>query len=164
MDFSIFQRKKIIESYQKFEIFLSKNMNKYSNIILRYSIGITFVWFGILKPLGLSPAEPLANQLIINFTALTGIILPFEDLLFPILGLGEVLIGLLFLFKPTLRLAILLFFLQLPFTIMPLILAPEHTFTIFPYALTLEGQYIVKNLVLIAAVIAIGGSVREQKN
>ena len=69
-------------------------------------------------------------------------------------------IGLGLLFRPLIRFALLLLFLQMPGTMLPLILLPDVCFTHFPFGLTLEGQYIIKNLILISAAIVIGGGVR----
>lgn len=44
---------------------------------------------------------------------------------------------------------------------MPLIFLPKVCFTAFPVGLTLEGQYIIKNLILIAAALVVGGTVRD---
>ena len=71
------------------------------------------------------------------------------------------MIGVFLLYRPTIRLAILLLFLQMPGTALPLVLLPDVCFTNFPFGLTLEGQYIIKNLVLIAAGIVIGGTVQR---
>lgn len=84
------------------------------------------------------------------------------DLFVPILGWWEVAIGVGLLFRPLLRFAILLLFLQMPGTFLPLVLLPGVCFTRFPVGLTLEGQYIVKNLILIAAALVVGGTVRQQ--
>jgi uncharacterized membrane protein YkgB len=120
--------------------------------IMRVALGLVFVWFGALKLVpGLSPAEDLVRATV-----------PFlpGNLFLPFLGLWEVLIGLGFLTGRALRLTILLLFLQMPGTLAPVLLLPERVFTAFPYGLTLEGQYIVKNLVLIAAALVIGATVR----
>jgi len=61
------------------------------------------------------------------------------------------------------RLTLLLLFLQMPGTTLPLIILPEKVWTIFPYGLTLEGQYIIKNLVLISAGLVLGAAVRGGK-
>ncbi|NNG28023.1 MAG: hypothetical protein HKM87_10885, partial [Ignavibacteriaceae bacterium] len=45
----------------------------------------------------------------------------------------------------------------------PLIILPEKIWTVFPYGLTLEGQYIIKNLVLISAGLVLGATVRGGK-
>ena len=64
--------------------------------------------------------------------------------------------------KPLLHVALLLLFLHMPGTFLPIVLLPEEVFRAFPFELTMEGQYIVKNLVLIAAAIVIGGKIRHQ--
>lgn len=119
---------------------------------LRIALGAVFVWFGALKFVpGLSPAEDLVRATV-----------PFlpGELFLPLLGLWEVVIGIGFLTGRALRLTILLLFLQMPGTLAPVVLLPERVFTLFPFGLTLEGQYIVKNLVLIAAALVIGATVR----
>lgn len=130
-------------------------MQRYGVRILRIALGIIFIWFGALKPLGLSPAEELVRNTIYFVD---------EDFFLVVLGVWEVLIGVGLLFRPMLRLAILLLFLQMPGTMLPLVLLPEVCFTVFPYGLTMEGQYIIKNLVLIAAALVVGGTVRERSS
>lgn len=120
--------------------------------ILRVAMGVIYVWFGALKLVpGLSPAEQLVRDTV-----------PFlpGDLFVPFLGVWEILIGLGFLTGKGLRLVILLLFLQMPGTLSPIFLLPDQVFTAFPFGLTLEGQYIVKNLVLIAAALVVGATVR----
>jgi uncharacterized membrane protein YkgB len=120
--------------------------------ILRVALGIIFIWFGALKLVpGLSPAEGLVLATVPFMPGHTFMI---------ILALWEIAIGLGFLTGRALRLAILLLFLQMPGTLSPIFLLPEVVFTAFPYGLTLEGQYIVKNLVLISAALVIGATVR----
>ena len=126
-------------------------MERYGHLLLRYSLGIVFIWFGALKPLGVSPAEELVKRTVYWFS---------PDLFVPILGCWEVAIGVGLLFRPLLRVALLLLFLQMPGTVLPLILLPDVCFTQFPFGLTLEGQYIIKNLILISAAIVVGGTVR----
>lgn len=120
--------------------------------ILRIALGVVFIWFGALKLVpGLSPAEDLVRA--------TVPLVPGEVFL-PFLAIWEILVGLGFLTGRALRLTILLLFLQMPGTLAPVVLLPERVFTTFPVGLTLEGQYIVKNLVLIAAALVIGATVR----
>jgi uncharacterized membrane protein YkgB len=119
---------------------------------LRIALGVVFVWFGALKLFpGISPAEGLVMATV-----------PFlpPEVFLPLLGVWEVAIGLGFLTGRALRLTILLLFLQMPGTLSPIVLLPERVFTVFPFGLTLEGQYIVKNMVLIAAALVIGATVR----
>ena len=58
------------------------------------------------------------------------------------------------------RATLLLLALQMLGTITPLLLFPSETFTTFPLSPTLEGQYIIKNLVLVAAAVVVGSTVR----
>ncbi len=137
----------------KWDNWIATIMHKYGFVLLRYSLAIIFIWFGILKPFGLSPASALVEQ--------TVHWLP-SSLFIPILGWWEVAIGIFLLFRPTVRIALLLLFLQIPGTFLPLVLLPEATFSKFPFGLTMEGQYIIKNLILIAAAIAVGGTVNSK--
>jgi len=78
----------------------------------------------------------------------------------PLLAAWETLIGLGLLSARYLRATLALLFLQMPGTMLPLFFFPRETFIAFPHAPTLEGQYIVKNLVLVAAAIVVGATVR----
>ena len=123
--------------------------------ILRIALGVIYVWFGALKLVpGLSPAEDLV---LATVTFLPG------AFFLPILAVWEIAIGLGFLTGRALRLTILLLFLQMPGTLSPIVLLPERIFTAFPFGLTLEGQYVIKNLVLISAALVIGATVRGGK-
>ena len=82
------------------------------------------------------------------------------DWFIPVLAAWEVLIGLGLMSGKFMRLTLLLLFLQMPGTALPLLILPEVVWTAFPHGLTLEGQYIIKNLVLIGAGLVIGGTVR----
>lgn len=129
-------------------------LRRYGVVALRWAIGIVFVWFGALKLVpGLSPAEDLVKATVFFVD---------PDVFFPLLGVWEMLIGIGLLVRPLLRAALLLLALQMPGTFLPLIVLPEVVWTAFPFGLTLEGQYIVKNLVIIAAGIVVGGTVRRR--
>ena len=127
-------------------------MKKRGVNLLRYSLGVIFIWFGILKPFGLSPA----HDLILN----TVYWLDDREAFIPILGYWEVAIGITIMIKPLIRLSIFLLFIQMPGTFLPLILLPSVCFVDFPFSLTMEGQYIIKNLIIISSAIVVGGSVR----
>ena len=125
--------------------------------LTRLSLGIVFFWFGILKFFpGWSPAQELAIQTIgvITFGKLS----PHASLM--ILATWEVLIALGLLSGRFLRATLLLLALQMVGTFLPLVLFPRETFHIVPLAPTLEGQYIIKNLVLISAGMVVGATVR----
>ena len=131
---------------------LTNWMANYGLLILRISLGIVFLWFGLLKFFkGLSPAEDLVRNTVYFFN---------PDVFIPILAAWESLIGIGLITGKFLRLTILLLFLQMPGTALPLLILPEKVWTVFPFGLTLEGQYIVKNLVLIGAGLVIGATVR----
>ena len=118
----------------------------------RIGLGIIFFWFGALKLFpGLSPAEELVRNTVYFVD---------PDFFIPILALWEMAIGLGLIFGKFMRATLLLLFLQMPGTALPLLLLPEVVWTHFPYGLTLEGQYIIKNLVLVTSGIVLGGTVR----
>ncbi|MEM6684624.1 MAG: DoxX family membrane protein [Bacteroidota bacterium] len=120
---------------------------------LRISFGIIFIWFGILKPFGLSSAEGLLKATV----AWLPVGSPEQWLM--IIGWWEVVIGIFFLFKSTTRIAIALLFMQMIGTFMPLIFMPEITFQNGNLLLpSLEGQYIIKNLMIISGALVIGGT------
>ena len=70
------------------------------------------------------------------------------------------MIGLGLIFGVGLRLILLLLFAQMAGTISPMFLFPGEVFSVFPISPTLEGQYIIKNLVIISAALVIGATVR----
>jgi uncharacterized membrane protein YkgB len=132
-------------------------MAKYGPLLLRISLGIVFFWFGALKFFpSLSPAEALATKTIMAISF--GVIKPAVSL--PILATWECLIGLGLITGRCLRATLLLFFVQMVGTVIPLFLFPDETWTHFSYAPTLEGQYILKNIVLVSAALVIGATVR----
>ena len=123
----------------------------------RLSLGIVFLWFGVLKYFPhMSPAETLASDTILVLTL--GHIGPHISL--PILATWECLIGLGLLTGIAKRATLFLLFAQMLGTLFPLFFFPARTFSVVPFVPTLEGQYIIKNLVLISAGIVIGATVR----
>ncbi len=116
--------------------------------VLRLALGFVFVYFGLLKFFpDLSPAEMLATQTIMR---LSWQWLDAQTALF-LLAVFECVIGLGFLLDVLPRLLPVLFFAHMLGTAVPLFVMPEFAFKIAPFAPTLEGQYIIKNLVLAAA-------------
>ena len=132
-------------------------MGRWGTLAVRISFGIIFIWFGILKPLGISSAEPLVIATVPWLPVFDG------GTWVSIIGWWEVAIGIAFLFRRTIRVAVALLALQMVGTFMPLVLLPDVTFQAghFPYGPTLEGQYIIKNLMIISAALVVGGTVRE---
>lgn len=127
-------------------------MSSYAILIIRLSLGIVFVWFGLLKVMGVSPVFDLASHIVYW--------LPSE-LFVPLLGIWEMAIGVGLLLGKALRVILSLLFLQLAGTFLVLIILPEAAFQGGnPLFLTTEGEFVIKNLVLIAAGLAVGGTVR----
>jgi uncharacterized membrane protein YkgB len=143
--------------FERIDPLVTSFMARYSIPILRVSLGITFFWFGLLKFFpGLSPAQELAGATIEKLTY--GLVNPHISV--PILAAWEAAIGLGLISGRFLRVTLFLLFAQMLGAMTPLILFPRETFTHFPYAPTLEGQYIIKNLVLIGAALVVGSTVR----
>jgi uncharacterized membrane protein YkgB len=143
--------------FEKLDRMITTWMARYAILFLRLSLGISFLWFGVLKFIpGLSPAQDLAGATIARLTF--GLIQPASAVL--ILAIWECLIGLGLLSARFLRATLLLLFVQMVGTLTPLFIFPMETFLRVPYAPTLEGQYIIKNLVLISAGFAVGATVR----
>lgn len=114
---------------------------KHSVSFLRYALAMVFFWFGIVKPFGVSPADPVVE---------TGIyFLPF-DLFFPVLGWWEALVGVGLLFERTVKFAVYLMVFQMLGTMIPLFTAPGMTFVDIPFVPTAVGAYIIKNWVLLS--------------
>ena len=145
------------ERFDEVDASITAWMARHGVGLLRVSLGVVFFWFGVLKFFpGLSPAEDLATRTIGFLTA--GAIKPGVAIY--ILATWETLIGLGLIVGLWMRVTLLLLFVQMLGTITPLVLFPFETFYKFPYAPTLEGQYIIKNIVLISAAIVIGATVR----
>lgn len=121
---------------------------------LKYSLALIFIWFGILKPLGLSSANDIVTKTVY-----------FVDpsWFVPLLGWWEVAIGVCILYRPLVRVGLILMGLQMIGTFLPLILLPEVIYIKFPFVMTLEGQYIIKNLVLIGAGMIVGSHARDRE-
>ena len=126
-------------------------------VVLRVGLGIVFLWFGVLKFFPeLSPAQSLAGRTTELLTL--GVVKP--DLALPALATWECLIGLGLLSRRYLRATLFLLAVQMGGTFLPLVFFPAEVFTRFPFAPTLEGQYIIKNVVLIGAAMVVGATVR----
>lgn len=131
------------------ENLIISKFRKWSLPFSRFAIFLIYFWFGILKVLGYSPANPLVDALLqqtMPWMTFSTFILFF--------GWFEVLIGILFLFPRFTRISVVLITLHLITTIMPLFLLTESSWQSFLIP-TLEGQYIIKNVLIISAVMGI---------
>lgn len=143
--------------YERVDRRITTALARASVPVLRIGLGAVFLWFGVLTFFpGLSPASNLAVRTIERLTF--GLATP--DIALPVLATWEVLIGLGLLTARFLRVTLLLLALQMAGTVTPLFLFPDEAFTQLPIAPTLEGQYIIKNIVLIGAAMVVGATVR----
>jgi uncharacterized membrane protein YkgB len=123
----------------------------------RIGIFVVFFWFGILKVIGLSPASGVVQRLFeetIHFMSFNTFLGGF--------GLFECLIGILFLVKGLERIVIPLLLIHMVTTFGPLVFLPQETWQGF-LTPTLEGQYIIKNLVIIACAVGIASHLHPIK-
>lgn len=124
-------------------------LHRWSITALRLALGVVFVWFGALKGFGISPVTTLIQE------AYT--FLPIHPFLL-ILGAWEMLVGIGIIVKRALRCVLILLSIHLAGTFLAVLLNPRHFFVQgFPLCLTAEGEFVVKNLVLIAAGLVIAG-------
>ena len=129
-------------------------MEVYGITILRVAVAIVFIWFGALKVAGQSPVEDLVTDTVYWVDA---------DFFVTFLGIWEIAIGIGLLLGVALRLVLLLFFTQMLGTFLTVVIHPGVVFDDSnPLLLTVTGEFIVKNLVLIAAGIVIGSTVRRR--
>ena len=126
----------------------------------RFAIFVIYSWFGILKILGLSPASLLVHHLF--DASFVHAIFSFH-VFYILFALFEVLIGIMFLFPKMTRYVFPLLVIHLITTVLPLVLLPKETWNGFLVP-TLEGQYIIKNLLIIALAIGIAAHVHPLPN
>jgi len=127
-------------------------MKKDQSLILytRLSLALIYIWFGILKFItGLSPAEDLASEAMSRLFHKT----LSHDFSLKLLAGWEVFIGIGFLIGKPLKYWTRLALIHMLFTFTPLFLIPELCFTKIPFAFTLVGQYIMKNLIFVGALL-----------
>ena len=130
-------------------------MTAWGSRILRVCLGIVFLWFGLLKVIGQSPVAALVAETVPWFPSAVFI---------PVLGVWEMLVGTGLLFAVALRLTLFLFWLQMAGTFLVLVLRPDTAFQQGnPLLLTTEGEFVIKNLVLIAAGLVVGGTVPRNR-
>lgn len=129
--------------------FLISALHRWSIPALRVSLGLVFIWFGVLKTIGVSPVVGMIQQ--------TYTFLPIH-LFVLILGGWEMLIGICMILKRALRCALILMCIHLTGTFLAVYLAPGHFFLQgIPFLLTADGEFVMKNMVLMAAGLVIGG-------
>lgn len=124
---------------------------RYSLLILRISLGVVFIWFGALKVFDASPVAELVAETLSFLPPRTAVL---------VLGIVEVIIGLGLLTGWAIRVTLLLFFVQMAGTFLIAVIRPDLVFEDGnPLLLTVLGEFLLKNLVLIAGGLAIVATV-----
>jgi uncharacterized membrane protein YkgB len=145
------------KQFNALDVRITRWMAQHGVTLLRISLGIVFFWFGVIKFIpNLSPAQDLAARTIATLTF--GIV--NEQVSVPVLAAWETLIGLGLISGRFMRATLLLLLVQMLGTVTPLVLFPQETWNQFPISPTLEGQYIIKNIVLVTAALVVGATVR----
>lgn len=148
---------KIWDRFDTVDRSVTRWMARHGITLLRWSIGLIFIWFGALKLVpGMSPADQIATETTMTLTF--GLL--SRDVARLALAFLELAIGTGLMTGRFLRLTLLMLFAQMAGTLTPLVLSPDQIWSEFPFVLTLEGQYIMKNGVLISAGFVIGATVR----
>lgn len=140
-------------SVQNFDLRLIRFFKDFFAPTARFGLFVVFFWFGLLKVIGLSPASGVVQRLFEQT-------IPFMDFgtFLVVFGVFECLIGVLFLIKGAERIVIPMLFIHMLTTFGPLVYLPSETWQM-PFVPTLEGQYIIKNVVLIAAAMGIAARI-----
>lgn len=122
--------------------------------VARFAIFFIYTYFGVLKLLGESPAGPLAHALVNKTIGAANF-----DLSFAVLAVFEIAIGVLFLFPKLTRVVIPMLLVHMIIVSSPLILVADLAF-VKPFVPTLEGQYIIKNIAIIALALGVAAQTR----
>lgn len=129
-------------------------LNRWSIPALRVSLGLVFLWFGALKIFGVTPVTDLVADTVYWVD---------PDWFVPVLGVAEVVVGVGLLTKIGLRAVLALFMAQMLGTFLVLVVQPDVAFQDGNLLeLTVEGEFVVKNLVLLSAGMVVGTQVRRR--
>lgn len=143
-------------TYDRLDHTLIHWMRTYGITLLRLALAVTFIWFGALKVLNVSPVADLVAQTVYWVPAAFFV---------PFLGVWEIAVGLGLLFRVALRLTLLFFFMQMAGTFLVLVVHPGLSFQNGnPLLLTTLGEFVVKNLVLLTAGIVVGSTVQRESS
>ncbi|MBT8292552.1 MAG: doxx family protein [Eudoraea sp.] len=116
------------------------------------SIGFVYLWFGMLKFFaGVSPAEDIAKATIEQLTF--GILTPEISII--LLAVWETLIGLFLIGHLFVKFALKLALIHMILTFLPFLFFPDLVFSQAPFGLTLLGQYIIKNVIILGVLVVL---------
>lgn len=143
------------ELYERFDALFVAALERWGVPILRVALGVVFLWFGALKMFGVTPVTDLVAATV-YWVSPTWFV--------PFLGAVELLIGVGLITRRALRLVLAVFLAQMAGTFLVLLVLPEVAFQGGnPLKLTVEGEFVVKNLVLLSAGLVVGSMVRRQE-
>lgn len=147
---------RVYERVLHLDQWLVQQMGRYGIEFLRVALATVFIWFGLLKLAGRSPVEELVKAMVSWIPA---------ERVVPLLGAWEMVVGIGLLCRVALRATLLLCWMLLSGTFLALVWRPDITFQAGnPLLLTMEGEFIVKNLVLIAGGLVVGGTVEHLRS
>jgi putative oxidoreductase len=144
---------RMLRTYESIDSKVVRTLDAWAPTVLRYALAVVFIWFGALKVIGRSPVYELVADTV-----------PFlpGDLVVPAFGVLEVVIGIGLLLGIGLRVVLLFLVLQMLGTFLVWVTQPGESFQDGnPLLLTTAGEFVLKNLVLIAAAMVVGGKLRE---
>lgn len=128
-------------------------LRRWSIVVLRVSVAVVFIWFGALKVFDVTPVADLVGDTVYWVD---------PDWFVPVLGVFEIAVGVGLLVRRYLRTVLGLFALQMVGTFLVLVIQPDVAFQDGnPLLLTVEGEFVVKNLVLLSAGMVVGATVRR---
>lgn len=141
--------------FDRFDRMVVTGLQRWSVPILRLSLGIVFLWFGALKVFGVTPVSDLVAATVYWVD---------PDWFVPLLGVVEMLVGAGLILRRALRLILAVFLAQMAGTFLVLIMLPDVAFQDGnPLLLTVEGEFVVKNLVLLSAGLVVGSMVGRER-
>ncbi|MBA3005196.1 MAG: hypothetical protein KJ900_00530 [Proteobacteria bacterium] len=129
--------------------------SKYGHKMHRLSLGCIFIWFGLLKPFGEKTTTSLLAHTVYFFP---------PEIVLPFLGWWEVAIGICLIYKPLVKVSIMLQFIRIPGTILAFFMHPDICFVQLPLVPSPVGQYLIKDIVILFAGIAIAGTIYNEKS
>jgi uncharacterized membrane protein YkgB len=141
--------------FDRFDRMLVAALERWSVPLLRLSLGIVFLWFGGLKVFGVTPVSDLVAATVYWVD---------PDWFVVSLGVVEMVVGAGLILRRAMRIILAVFLAQMAGTFLVLILLPDIAFQDGnPLKLTVEGEFVIKNLVLLSAGLVVGSMVRRDR-
>ncbi len=140
--------------YRQLDQRITNLLRKWAIPLLRIALALVFLWFGALKVFGVTPVTDLVANTVYWVD---------PDWFVPLLGWVEIIVGVGLLLRVALRAVLALFFAQMAGTFLVLIIQPDIAFQDNLFELTVEGEFVVKNLVLLSAGLVIGATIDRER-